>query len=103
MVFDSPQPPLYTQERTMPNLNVKYYVNPKDVAQYSNYKLGQLDKTAEVALVRRLKVECEHEMLHQQRLREAAQGWFSHDREKMAMAEKLDLPNCRRLREFGIA
>ncbi|KAL1844752.1 hypothetical protein VTK73DRAFT_1853 [Phialemonium thermophilum] len=103
MVFDSPLPPLYTQERTMPNLKTKYYVNPKDVEQYSNYKLNQLDKTAEVTLVRRLKTECENEMLHKQRLREAAQGWFFQDPEKMELAEKMEMPNCKRLKKMGIS
>ena len=100
MAFDSPQPPLYTHERVMPNVKAKYYVNPNDIAQYSSYKLNQLDKTAEVLLVRRLKTECEHEMLHKQRLREAAQGWFFQDMEKMEMAERLDMPSCRRLKKL---
>jgi DnaJ family protein B protein 12 len=101
IVFDSPQPPQYTKERTIPDLGVKYYVDPNDIAQFSNYKLGQLDKTAEVTLVRQLRVECEREMLHQQRLRDAAQGWFFQDPDKMAMADNLKMPNCKRLMKLG--
>jgi DnaJ family protein B protein 12 len=101
MVFDYPQPPVFTLERTMPTIDAKYYVNPDDVAQYSKYKLSQLDKTAEITLVGRVRVECEHEMLHKQRLREAAQGWFFQDPDKMAMAEKVEMPNCKRLQTFG--
>lgn len=101
MVFDQPQPPVYTAERTIPNLDVKYYVNPADIAQYSNYKLSQLDRTAEVTLVRKLKTECEHEITRQHRLREAAQGWFFEDPEKMEIAENMKMPNCKRLMELG--
>lgn len=103
MVFDTPQPPLYTKERTIPEIGVKYYVNPNDIAHYSGYKLGQLDKTAEVTLVRQLRVGCEREMLHQQRLREAAQGWFFQDPDKMAQADNYKMPNCKRLMKLGKA
>ncbi|KAB5582413.1 hypothetical protein GE09DRAFT_1049429 [Coniochaeta sp. 2T2.1] len=102
MAFDFPQPPVYTAERTMPNLNVKYFVDPKDVADYSKYKLGQLDKTAEVNYVRKLKMQCDNEILHQRRLEQEAQGWIYQDPVKMEVARNLDMPACRRLQQLGI-
>ncbi|KAL2024157.1 hypothetical protein VTK56DRAFT_9937 [Thermocarpiscus australiensis] len=102
MVFDEPHPPLYTFERTMPNLNVKYYLNPADVQSYSQSKLYSLDKKAEVLLVQQLRVQCESEMAHKQQLRNAAQGWFRPDPEKMELANAYEMPACRRLNSLGL-
>jgi DnaJ family protein B protein 12 len=102
MAFDEPNPPLYTMERTMPNLGVKYYVNPADVHSYSPSKLSSLDKRAEVVLVQQLRIRCENEMAHKQQLRNAAQGWFFQDPAKMELANAMDLPSCRRLNSLGV-
>ena len=48
-----------------------------------------------------MRAECDNEMLHRQRLRDDAQGWFSMDQEKLEAAERYDMPNCRRLKSFG--
>lgn len=102
MVFDMAEPP-YTHERITPNLKVKYYVNPKDVSSYSNYKLTQMDKNAEIGLVRHLRAECENEMMHKQRLYEEAQGWFTQDPDKMEVANRFEPMSCRRLDSMNVA
>ncbi|KAL2175371.1 uncharacterized protein P884DRAFT_271642 [Thermothelomyces heterothallicus CBS 202.75] len=102
MVFDQPHPPLYTMERTMPHFKVKYYLNPADVHSYSQSKLSSLDKKAEVVLVQQLRLKCDNEMAHKQQLRNAAQGWFFQDPEKMELANTYDMPACRRLNSLGV-
>lgn len=101
MVFDAPEFP-YTHERVTPKLNVKYYVNPTEVKLYSKSQLSRLDNTAEVGLVRHLRVECESEMLHKQRLYDEAQGWFTQDPGKMDIAKRYEVPSCQRLDRLGV-
>lgn len=101
MVFDHAQPPLYTAQRTTPNYGVRYFVNPHDIEAYTAHKLAQLDKTAEISLVRHLRNECENEMLHRQRLVEDAQGWFFQDPDKMARANEYQMAACSRLETLG--
>jgi DnaJ homolog subfamily B member 12 len=102
MVFEHPEPP-YTMQRTTPNLRVNYFVNPQDVAQMTKFKLGQLDRTAEVNLVRGLRMECANEENHRQALFDAAQGWFYEDPEKMDAARNYAMPSCKRLDDLGVA
>lgn len=102
MVFDAPEFP-YTHERVTPKLNVKYYVSPSDVKGYTKAQLSRLDNSAEIGLVRHLRIECESEMMHKQRLYDEAQGWFRQDPEKMGIAERFDPISCRRLDSLGVA
>ena len=102
MVYDNPLHP-YTEGRTTPNLNVHYFVNPADVTSYTKSKLSQLDRTAEVNLVRHLRNECDNELLHKQRLREDAMGWFYQDPDKMAKADGYKMPSCERLKTLGVS
>lgn len=102
MVFDDPKAP-FTEGRTTPNLNVKYFVIPSDVASYSKSKLTQLDRTAEIQLVRQLRYECENEVMHKRQLRENAMGWFYQDPEKMAAADAYKMPACSRLETLGVS
>jgi DnaJ homolog subfamily B member 12 len=101
MYFDNPVHP-FTAERITPNLNVRYYTNPKDIQGYSAHKLSQLDKTAEVTLVKKLRLECEHEQQQKLRLVEQAQGWFFQDPEKMEIARKFEMRSCKRLETLGV-
>ena len=102
MSFDQPHPPLYTMERVMPNYKAKYYVNPADVESYSASKMASLDKKAEVLLVKQLRIKCEEEMAHKQRLRNEAQGWFFPDPAKMEVANDFEMEGCRRLHSLQI-
>ena len=101
MAFEMPNPPKYTEERTIPGLNVKYYVNPADIQSYSKSKLHTLDKNAEVVFIRGLRYKCEEEMSHRQQLRNEAQGWFFPDPAKMEVANSYPMPACRRLKSYG--
>lgn len=102
MVFDAPEFP-FTHERVTPKLNVKYYVNPTEVKTYTKSMLSRLDNTAEVGLVRHLRVECEAEMMHKQRLYDEAQGWFRQDPDKMDIAKRFETSSCQRLDKLGVA
>lgn len=101
MVFDVPEFP-YTHERVTPKLNVKYYVNPTEIKAYTKSQLSRLDNTAEVGLVRHLRVECEAEMMHKQRLYDEAQGWFRQDPDKMDIAKRFEASSCQRLDKLGV-
>lgn len=102
MVYDNPLK-TFTEGRTTPNLNVAYFVNPEDIASYSPQKLSQLDRTAEVNLVRHLRSECDNEMIYKQRLRDQAQGWFYQDPDKMQAADAYSMPSCERLQKLGVS
>lgn len=99
MTFDGPTKH-FSVERTMPNYGYKYYVNKDEVSSYSNHKLSSLDKQAETKLVQELNTRCLDEQAHQQRLAEAARGWFGPDPEKMAVAQSYHMPNCIRLKSL---
>lgn len=101
MTFDNPKPPL-TAGRQTPKYKFDYFVEPKIVQTWSSAKLGILDKTAEVNIIRYLQDYCEHEVLNQQRLRDDAMGWISVDKEKMAKANAYPKPNCDRLDKLGL-
>lgn len=94
--FDTPSPPL-TLHRTTTRLGVNYYVDPRDVVDYTSRKWGQLDQKAEVALVGQLRAECEVETERRDRLVERAQGWFWTDEEMMERARGMEMRACRRL------
>lgn len=98
--FDSPEPPL-TLHRTTTRLKVDYYVNPKEIVDYSGRKMKDLDRRAESNYVARLQYDCQVEMRTRNRMMEDAQGWFSEDVDKMREARNYDMRNCRRLDEWG--
>ncbi|KXJ96680.1 DnaJ domain-containing protein [Microdochium bolleyi] len=96
MAFDVAQPPL-TFERATPNYRVKYFVNPNDVAGWTDYKLQQMDKEAEDGFLRSLQRACELERRTKQRLVDDAQGWFFEDPDKMKLARDFEMANCKRI------
>lgn len=102
MVYDNPLAP-HTEGRTTPTINVKYFVDPEDILGYTASKLDQLDRTAEVNLVRHLRTECENEITYKRRLREQAMGWFYQDPDKVATANNYKMPSCERLQSLGLA
>jgi DnaJ homolog subfamily B member 12 len=101
MTFDKPHPP-YTHARTLPQLDVKYFVNPADISTYSSSALNRLDRQAQDSFIRRLNNDCDNEIIQKRRLREAAQGWFFQDPERMAEANARKMPSCERLQTLGI-
>jgi len=102
MRFDGPVPP-HTLHRLTNRLKVDYYINPVDVDQYTPHKFSQLDKKAEVTYVQQLKAGCEQELDARQRLLNEAQGWFIQDTSKMDRARNMEMRNCKKLDEMGMA
>ena len=102
MVYDNPLHP-YTEGRSTLNLNINYFVNPDDIASYTKSKLHQLDRTAEVNLVRHLRNECDNEIMHKRRLIDDSYGWFFQDEEKMARADAYVMHSCERLKDLGVS
>ncbi|KAL4785716.1 hypothetical protein BJX76DRAFT_323421 [Aspergillus varians] len=93
--FD-PVPP-HTMQRTTPEIKIDYYLNPKDVTDFSSREFRNLDKQVEVDHVKKLRFECEGERLARDRMVQDAQGWFFPDVEKMQAARAMELKSCRRL------
>lgn len=102
VVYDNPRG-VFTEGRTTPTHNVQYFVNPDDIASYTPGKLSQLDRLAEVKLVQTLRNECENQMMYKQRLRDAAQGWFYQDPDRMQEADAYPMPSCERLTKLGLS
>lgn len=98
--FDSPAPP-YTLHRTTHKLKIDYFVNPKDVVDYTARKMNDLDNRAEGSYVQKLRYECELEVQGRDRMMQEAQGWFFQNVDRMREARNLDLRSCRRLGELG--
>lgn len=99
--FESAQPP-HTMHRMTPNYKVNYYVNPRDVDDYSRSKWHQLDKKVEVNYVQKLRYECDAEIQSRNRMVQEAQGWFFQDVDKMNAARQLKMTSCRRLDELRV-
>lgn len=100
--FDSPEEP-YTRQRTTPRHKVNYYINPKDVEDYTNRKLNELDRQAESKYVSDLTYKCQAEQRQKTRMIDEAQGWFFQDLDKMREAHDLEMKSCKRLEELGFA
>ncbi|KAH3160487.1 hypothetical protein KXV34_007787 [Aspergillus fumigatus] len=94
--FDAAVPP-HTMQRTTPKYNINYFVNPRDVEDYSAKKLRQLDTKVEVDYITKLRYECESEVHARDRMMQEAQGWFFPDVEKMKEARSMELKSCRQL------
>lgn len=101
MRFDGPEPP-HTLHRLTRNLKVDYWVNPVEVTDYSASKLSRLDQSAEVSYVQQLRVECEQQIDHRQRIRNDAQGWFFQDPDKMQQAREMEMRACKKLESLGV-
>lgn len=89
------QPP-YTLAHTSERLNVPYWVNPKDVADFTMKKWKDLDKVAEGRYVGQLHAECEWEQNQRQRLAQEAQGFFFTDQAMLERARNMEMPSCKK-------
>ncbi|KAL4873197.1 hypothetical protein BDV12DRAFT_160557 [Aspergillus spectabilis] len=98
--FD-PIPP-HTMQRTTPEIKIDYFLNPKDVSDFSSREFRNLDKQVEVDYVKKLRFECEGEMVARNRMVQDAQGWFFPDVEKMKAARAMELKSCRRLENLPL-
>lgn len=98
--FDAPTPP-HTQSHTSNRLNIPYWVNPNEVADYTPRKWKDLDKTAESKYIGQISAECEWEQSQRQRLAQEAQGFFFTDQAMLERARRMEMPSCRRLQDYG--
>lgn len=89
-------------QRVMPQTGTRYFLDPKEVVSYTTHKLSQLDKQAEVQFVSTLGVRCDQEKMKRNQLEQEAQGWFSPDPAKMAVAQAYPMHACRRLESMNI-
>ena len=97
-----PGPP-NTMHRTSQRLRIDYYLDPKDVVDYSGRKMNDLDRKAENQFVTQLQYECQIEQRTRNTMVEQAQGWFFPDAEKMKEARDFDMRSCRQLDRYGFA
>jgi hypothetical protein len=98
--FDTPSPP-HVQKRTTPKFNLNYYVDPKEVEDYSARKLHQLDQKVEVEYVSGLRHGCQVEIRKREQMVQDAQGWFFPDIEKMKQARAMELESCKKLESLN--
>lgn len=99
--FDTPSPP-FTEQRTTPKLGLNYFLNPKEVEDYSPRKLRQLDQKIEVDYVSNLRYECQTEIQARERKIQDAQGWFFRDVDKMKEARAMELGSCKKLESLNL-
>lgn len=99
MRFDAAMPP-HTQQHTSNRFHVPYWVDPKEVKDYSKSQWKQLDKMADNRYVQVLTSECESEQTIRTRLAQEAQGFFWTDMEKLDRARQMNMPSCRKLQSL---
>ncbi|KAL5342581.1 hypothetical protein BJX70DRAFT_299571 [Aspergillus crustosus] len=97
----NPTPP-HTMQRTTPEIKIDYFLNPKDVTDFSSREFRNLDKQVEVDYVKTLRYECENEIHTRDRVIQEAQGWFFPDIEKMKAARAMELKSCQRLENLPL-
>jgi DnaJ family protein B protein 12 len=101
LVFEQPKPP-YTKERISSRLKVHYYVDPREVHEYSLKQWRKLDQDAENTYVTGIHARCQKEQFEQRKMMEDAQGWFYVDQEAMDRARHMDMKNCKKLNKMGL-
>lgn len=102
IIFDGPRVP-YMQKHVSHKLKVPYFVQPADVADYSNKNWRNLDAQAEQNYVHKLSTHCQYENQQQQQLRQQATGFFYDDEVMMKRARDMEKPSCKKLQELGIS
>ena len=100
-VFETPRSP-NTLKRVSTRIKIDYFVDPKDVHDYTPKKWRKLDEQAENQYVHITNTRCQNERVKQRRAMEEAQGWFSVDQEAMNKARNMELKNCNKLRKLGL-
>lgn len=97
-----PGPP-NTMHRTSQRLKIDYYLDPKEVIDYSGRKMNDLDRKAENQLVTQLQYDCQIEQRTRNTMIDQATGWFFQDADKMREARNYDMRSCRQLDRYGFA
>lgn len=101
MRFDTPNPP-QTHAHVSSRLKLRYWVDPRDVEDYSRRQWARLDEQAEARYVRSLQATCHNEHGRREQMLQDAQGWFVNDEAKMREAQRMDMPACKRLGELNL-
>ncbi|KAL9619117.1 MAG: hypothetical protein Q9160_006206 [Pyrenula sp. 1 TL-2023] len=99
--FDAATPP-HTLQRTMPGIHVNYWLNPRDVEDYSPGKLRKLDSRMETEYVSDLQYRCQNEREQKRQMVYDAQGFFSTNQRMMEQARNLPMKSCSRLDELKL-
>lgn len=99
MRFDVATPP-HVKSHTSKYLGVKYFVDPKEVPDYTSRQWSQLDSVAEKRYMHHLNVQCDVEQNQRARMMQEAQGWFFQDEDIMDKARKLPMKNCNELNKL---
>lgn len=105
MVFEEADPVQgFTEQRTMADLGIDYFVREKDIEKHSEKDLFNLDRRAGMIYQNALRSQCSEEMKEKNRLAGLARGWFVDDPEKMEVALRYEMPSCERYERLqGIA
>jgi DnaJ family protein B protein 12 len=83
------------------NLKVPYWVNKRDIEGLSRKELKQLHKAAETKFIQVTNAKCDTERYKRGQAEQEAYGWFGPDKEKLAAARGMPMPNCKKMREMG--
>ncbi|KAK8439938.1 Chaperone protein dnaJ [Candidozyma auris] len=92
----------FNVQRKTPVHNIPFYVKPGFTKDISDRQLKNFDKKVEASYIRDTQNNCAREQIKRNDLMEDAQGWFFTDQRKLEQAEKMPMPNCRKLRDMGI-
>lgn len=95
-MYEHPRSP-NTHERVTTRINLHYFVDPREVHDYSPKKWRKLDEQAEQQYVHTLSARCQNEQVLQRRAVEDAQGWFFVDEDALEKANGMELKNCKKL------
>jgi DnaJ family protein B protein 12 len=101
LVFETPRTP-NTLKRVSTRIKIDYFVDPKDVVEYTPKKWRKLDEQAENQYIHITNTRCHNEQVLQRKAIEDAQGWFSVDQEAMHKARTMELKNCNKLKRLGL-
>ena len=88
--------------RTTPKLKINYYIDPREVAEYSAKKFYNLDSRAEVEFVNEVRYQCRNEREHREQIIRDATGIFWSDDDRIREAYAMRLENCNRLEGLGL-
>ncbi|KAL9115398.1 MAG: hypothetical protein Q9227_000719 [Pyrenula ochraceoflavens] len=99
--FDGAVKP-HTLHRVTPDLNVDYWIDPREVKDFNKGKFQKLDARVESEYVGDLQYRCRTEYNQQQQMIYDAQGLFWTDQVMMERARGLPLDSCKKLDKLKI-
>lgn len=100
IVLDGPRG-AQTHGVTSNNLKIPYWVNKRDFEGLSNKELKNLHKVAETKFIQVTNSRCDTEKYKRSQAEQDAYGWFGPDKDKLAAARNMPMPNCKKMKEMG--